>query len=177
MMKSRIQTYLLLLVLPLAFNSHAKEPLISDGKAPKPYKLSEFNWQDKELIKSQTEKINELGKFKLGQPVRGTLDDIGLLQRIIYRGLIKKTDTIQLQAMGIVLGNLMVKEFKLEWMVLEDSLGRSRAVCAPESQECLFPVTLLSKRIEVGILPDVQKLFDEGYQHIKAHLPKQPYSD
>lgn len=172
-----IRALLLPLALVLSLYSHAKEPLISDGKPPKPYSLSEFNWLDRQHMDSQRDKIDSLGRSKLGQPVRGTKDDLELLQRIIYKGLIKQDDVQTMQALGAVMGDVMVKEFNLSWMVLEDDLGRSRAVCEPVSEECLFPITMLSRRMEVGLLPNVQELYDYSFELIEPHLPKLPYSE
>jgi len=165
------------LLLPLSAQSQSGKPLISDGKPKKHYKLTEFRWMDNRHIESQVGTISDLTSLKLGQPVRGTLDDIKLLQRVIYKGLIKRDDSLTMQAMGAVLGNLMVKEFDMQWMAYEDGNGRSRAVCAPVSQECLFPVTMLSRRMEVGLMPNVQELYDYSAELIKPHLPKKPYTD
>ena len=165
-----------LLMLPLAAQSETSKPLISDGKPKKHYRLSELTWMDKRHLARQSEKISDLTSIKLGQPVRGTLDDIGLLQRVIYKGLIKKEDAMSQQAMGAVLGDLMAKEFELQWMVFEDGHGRSRAVCEPISKECLFPITMLSRRMNVGLLPNVRELYDYSYELIEPHLPKKPYT-
>lgn len=168
---------LMALLLPLGAQSQTNQPLISDGKPKKHYTLSEFRWADKQHIKRQVSTISDLSSIKLGQPVRHTVDDIALLQRVIYKGLIKQEDSLTLQALGAVLGNIMVKEFGMQWMIYEDGNGRSRAVCAPVSQECLFPVTMLSRRMEVGLLPNVQELYDYSAELIKPHLPKMPYTD
>jgi len=165
------------LLLPLNAQSQTSEPLISDGKPKKHYRLSEFRWMDNRHIETQASLISDLTSLKLGQPVRGTQDDIKLLQRVIYKGLIKRDDSLTMQAMGAVLGNLMVKEFDMQWMVYEDGNGRSRAVCAPVSKECLFPITMLSRRMEVGLLPNVQELYDYSAELIKPHLPPKPYTN
>jgi len=165
------------LLLPFSAYSQTGKPLISDGKPIKHYKLSEFKWMDKRHINSQVGVISDLTSLKIGQPVRGTKDDLALLQRVIYKGLIKREDSLTLQAMGAVLGNVMVKEFDMQWMLYEDGNGRSRAVCAPISQECLFPITMLSRRMEVGLIPNVQELYDYSFELIKPHLPKQPYTN
>lgn len=165
------------LLLPFGAHSQNSKPLISDGKPKKHYRLSEFKWADKRHLTRQVGVINDLTNLKIGQPVRGTKDDIALLQRVIYKGLIKREDSLTLQALGAVLGNLMVKEFDMQWMVYEDGNGRSRAVCAPVSQECLFPITMLSRRMEVGLIPNVQELYDYSFELIKPHLPKLPYTD
>lgn len=137
--------------------------------------LDSLSWIDRNYIDSQVERIDTLGRLEFGSPVRNNRDDIELLQRIIDKGLVARDDRQQQQAMGAVLGNLMAKEFNLVWQVYEDKLGRSRALCIEGTRHCLFPMTMLSRRMETGLMPNVQQIFDYCRDEIGQFQPKNPY--
>lgn len=143
--------------------------------APK-VEIRDLNYLETQQNARQIAMIDDLGRLKLGQPVRGNKDDLELLQRIINLGLVEKDDTLTQQAMGVVLGDVLVRELGLQWKSYTDQLGESRAACAPNTQECLFPVTMLSRRMAVGLLPNVHKLFDETSAMIAPYLLQNPYA-
>ncbi len=143
----------------------------------KEIQIKELGWMDKNRMDQETTKINELTQTKLGTPLRRDLSDLSTLQRIVDKELVT-TDNFELQqAMGVVLGNVMLADFPntLEWKIYEDELGRSRALCARKTNDCLFPVTMLSRRMEVGTKPNVRKIYDDALLRMEKHLPKLPY--
>ncbi len=143
----------------------------------KEIQIKELGWMDKNRMDQETTKINELTQTKLGTPLRRDLSDLSTLQRIVDKELVA-TDNFELQqAMGVVLGNVMLADFPntLEWKIYEDELGRSRALCARKTNDCLFPVTMLSRRMEVGTKPNVRKIYDDALLRLEKHLPKLPY--
>ncbi len=149
--------------------------LAAPASAEEKVTIEELNWLDNSYLEKQVERIDELGRSEFGTPVRGDKSDLELLQRIIYRGLVPKDDSLRLQALGVVLGNVMVAEFGLEWKKYSDRIGTSRAACIPGTQECVFPVTMLSRRMEVGLMPDVKRIYSEVQEMIKPFQPKLPY--
>ncbi len=139
-----------------------------------PPSVSEFGWGDKNHFKSQRLTIVDVAREKLGSEVRGDKRDLALLQRIIHKGLFKKEQRLELQAMGVILGDLLQKELGLNWKIYEDSVGRSRALCVEDTLDCLYPVTMLSRRIEVGLMPNVQEIYDYAVATITPHIPEKP---
>jgi hypothetical protein len=140
------------------------------------FKIDELGWGDHTYLEKQVARIDKLARTELGTQVRQDLSDLDLLQRIVDRSLIDQDDTATLQAMGAVLGNVMTTDIPaLEWKVYEDELGRSRALCAKGTHECLFPITMLSRRMEVGLKPDVDKVYEDAIALMAAHLPQYPY--
>lgn len=139
--------------------------------------VSELSWLEKNHLQQQVDKIDELARLKLGRQIHGDKSDLEILQKIIHRGLIARDDIITMQAMGVVMGNVMVADLGLVWKVYKDKLGESKATCLPQGSECLFPITMLSRRMEVGLLPDVEKVYNESTALIKPYLPKMPFSE
>jgi hypothetical protein len=85
---------------------------------------------------------------------------LGLLRALIEGGVFQPTQTYELQCMGVVLGDALVQHCGLEWRAVEDDYGRDPAVQVPGSTVVLFPLTMISKRIEKGERVDVFDLFN-----------------
>lgn len=137
--------------------------------------VKDLGWIDRSHIQKQIDSIDEITRRNFGGGLHGTKQDLKLVQRIIDRSLIKRDDRLKLQALGAVLGQILVNEEKLEWQSYEDKMGKSRAVCVPNTQHCLFPITMLSRRMEVGLLPRVDDVYKKAMDRIEDHLPKNPY--
>lgn len=130
---------------------------------------------DRSHLAKQRKVIDDLARSEFGRPVRGDKSDLELLQRFVNRGVIPSNEIQDLQALGAVLGDVYVKEYELEWRSYEDEKGFSRAVCVADSRNCLFPITMLSRRITAGLLPDVKDVYNKGVEAIKPYLPKRPF--
>ncbi len=147
----------------------------SQSFAQAPVITEELSWLGKRTLQRQIDEIDDLARIELGTQIRGNIGDLELLQRIINKGLITKEDQASQQALGAVLGSVMAKELQLEWARYKDEEGVSRALCVPETQHCLFPITMLSRRMTVGILPNVKKVYYDAEALIAPFLPKSPY--
>lgn len=82
-----------------------------------------------------------------------------LLDHIIRAGWIEPTETWKLQSLGITLGDVFVQDMGLVWVAVEDEYGRDPALSLPGTSVLLFPLTLISKRIERGEDVDVRELY------------------
>jgi hypothetical protein len=85
---------------------------------------------------------------------------LGTIRFILDKNLFKPTQTYELQCLGIVLGDAFVQDLKMEWVMVEDEHGRDPAVRLPKTSIILFPLTMISKRIERGEKVDVFDLFN-----------------
>lgn len=138
--------------------------------------IDDLSWMDENYMQQQRDKIEAIVQVKLGSRLRGDRSDLETLQQIVDRGLVERDDTLRLQALGVVLGDVMSAEVsKLQWKIYEDSKGRSRALCVENTEECLFPVTMLSRRMEVGLNPSVETVFHDALELIDPYLPEMPY--
>ncbi len=82
-----------------------------------------------------------------------------LLDSIIQSKSIRPDETVELQALGVVLGDAIAQELKLEWCMFENENGRDPALIIPDTTIRIFPLTMISKRIEDGEDVDVVELF------------------
>ncbi len=131
---------------------------------------------DNDYLDSQRESIDDLARRRLGRQINGqAANDIDVLQVLLDRRLVRSDDTRTLQAMGIVLGDLLAEELGLKWIIYEDRLGRSRALSATRTDELLFPVTMISRRAEADASVDVEAIYDSAVEHMQAFLPPKPF--
>lgn len=139
--------------------------------------IDNFSQADHNHMRQQVQSIETLVQMRMGTRLRGDLSDLSTLQTIIDRGLIEQGDMLRLQALGAVLGNVMEAEVEqLHWKIYEDEEGRSRALCIANTQHCLFPITMLSRRMTVGLKPNVQEIYDNAMELIAPYLPQLPYT-
>lgn len=144
---------------------------------PKDAIIKDLGWMDKNKMEQELTDLSELTQTKLGTPIRSDLSDLATMQRLIDKNIVPQDDYETQQAMGLVLGNLILADFPntFEWKIYEDEIGRSRALCVKKTSDCLFPITMLSRRMEVGSKPDVKKIHTDAIMRMEKHLPKLPY--
>ncbi len=140
-------------------------------------KVDKMQWINENYLQKQRTHINEIARDKFAKFFHGNIGDMRLLQRFINSQVLEKTDKQSLQALGVILGDMYTQKNKhLKWAVYEDELGRTHAICVENTKQCLFVMTILARRMEVGLKPSAQKLFDKNFDEIKRFLPKRAYN-
>lgn len=118
---------------------------------------------DRRFMENQMDALDDIARRELGRQLSGNKQrDIELLQSLLDRGLVDAEDTALLQGMGIVLGELLRKEKGLYWTIYTDKRGRTRALEIPGKREFLFPVTMISRRVEAGVAVNVEEIYDRA---------------
>jgi hypothetical protein len=85
---------------------------------------------------------------------------LGLLRALLAAHAFEPNQTWELQSMGVVLGDAFVQELGLRWVIAEDEYGRDPALAVPGRTVLLYPLTMISKRVEEGKDVDVFDLFN-----------------
>lgn len=114
---------------------------------------------DQQYMERQQERVAELVMRHLDQKLARDKSDLKLLQLLLDKGVVARDDSGTLQAMGVVMGEVLKQEHGLLWTVYIDRLGRSRALEVPGAREFLFPITMISRRYEAGGEIDVAALY------------------
>jgi len=116
----------------------------------------------------QRELVDTLARRRLGTRLHAcALTDIGVLQRLFDERVVEREDVFTQQAAGVVLGDVMVRNLRLDWVVVDDEYGRSRALRYRDTPSLFFPVTMLSKRIEHDERISVRALYDEVAREVE----------
>lgn len=125
---------------------------------------------DQARLDAQRQVVRELAALHLGRGFSGDrARDLDTLQLLLDRGVVGQGETAQLQAMGVILGDLLAADLDMGWVVYEDREGRSRALQLGSTRNFLFPITMISRRVDVGIAVDVRALY------AKARAEMEPY--
>lgn len=143
------------------------------GMPPRTYSLSAV---DRDFMEEQRERIDALARTHLGRQIRGDKEnDLTVLQQLLDQRLVKPDEVLLLQAMGVVLGDLLSAELKMPWVIYEDKLGRSRALRLGLTDHYLFPITMISRRAEVGAAVDVRDVYGKAVAAIERHRAPRPF--
>lgn len=126
-------------------------------------------------MNNQKSKVDDLLKLHTGSNLRADLTDITNMQRLLDNYIVDKKDTEILQAMGMALGDVMVKELGMHWVIYEDKIGRSKALQYQETQHFLFPVTMLSRRAAGNAPIDIQVIYEKAAKKIEPYINSGPF--
>ncbi len=128
---------------------------------------------DIQNMDKQRQIIDDLARRYLGTQIRKQRNnDLEVLQKLLDKRLIRKDQTLELQAMGVVLGDLYVKALGVHWVVYRDRAGKSRALQWSNKQDVLFPITMISRRVEAGIQVNVTQLYNKGLSILESNMEK-----
>ena len=126
---------------------------------------------DRQFMAEQRMRVEQLAN-RLGRGLTGVVDrDLDTLQRILDERMVPAEDTLTLQAMGVVFGDLLGERLDMDWVVYRDSKGRSRALRYRQIDVYLFPVTMISRRQQGGSERRLKPLFDDTVRDTRPLLP------
>lgn len=162
----------LLLLVQLACVDHA---LAQNGawqqSAEIDVRIETLSAIDQQFMREQRKRVealaNALGRRLSGNPAR----DIDTLQTILDRGLVSREDRLSLQALGVVFGDLLAHRLGMRWVVYRDRAGRSRALQYRNEAIYLFPVTMISRRVEAQSARPIDDLYQTTLEDTRKRLP------
>ncbi len=82
-----------------------------------------------------------------------------LLDVVLKSDWIEKHETVKQQSLGITFGDVIVQDMNFEWIEVEDEKGSSPALRLPDTTLIIFPMTMISKRIERDESVDIYELY------------------
>jgi len=124
-------------------------------------KILPLNDDDQERLIEQRPKIeNHLGNRESIEKYKKPAGKLGLLRALLETKVFTPDQTYELQCMGIVLGDVFVDDMGFRWVIVQDQYGRDPATQYKQSSIILYPLTMISKRIERGEVVDVFELYN-----------------
>lgn len=160
-----------LLLSPLmAFNAVATEEPNSDVT------LNDLSWIDSKYFDKKRAVVDDLGRENYGTRLRGNTQDIHLMQRILDGQHLTIFETQTHKAFGVVLGDIYVAEQGWQWFEYKDKQGRSSAVCIPKTTHCVFPLSMMTRRLRVSTEHDMARIYQKGLDLMADVTPVLPYS-
>jgi hypothetical protein len=139
-------------------------------------RISDLSQLDRQYMAQQRDTLDNLASINLGRRFSGNKEnDLQLLQLLLDRRLVRADQTRELQAMGVIMGDLLAADLNMHWVIYEDNLGRSRALRYRKSQEYLFPITMISRRQEADNDTAVAAIYQKAYAIIDPLRPELPF--
>lgn len=109
----------------------------------------------------QRKMIDEIAREQIGDPLDRTTADLRTIQRILDEKRLGDNPDDTVQALGVVLGDVLVAQAGYRWIRFEDERGRSRALRSRDGRTVAFPVTAISRIRDMKMRPDVAGIYDE----------------
>ncbi|MBN7798453.1 DUF3806 domain-containing protein [Parahaliea mediterranea] len=139
-------------------------------------RIDELSYLDRQYMSQQRSHLEDLARRHFGRGFDGTrANDLDLLQRMLDDRVVRPGQTQELQAMGIVMGDLLAEHLGMHWVVYEDRIGRSRALRYKTTENYLFPMTMISRRREAGNDTPVADIYQKAYDIIAPLRPDIPF--
>lgn len=139
------------------------------------FEIKPFGPGDTLFLQSQQKLAKDMVYDSLLTRLSGDKErDLLLLQQLIDRKTLRPEQRRELQALGSVLGKILKKEFRLEWVVYVDELGRSRGLQIDNTRQVIFPLTMISRRLEADARVDVQRIYDKASDIVRYTRANRP---
>lgn len=116
---------------------------------------------DRRALVAMRERAAALARRHVGSVPRGVPFDLSIVQEILERAELAASDTSDLQALGVVMGDVLAAEYGMRWVKVADQYGRTAALRYRSDEHLFFPVTWVSKRVEAGLDVDVRALYGD----------------
>jgi len=114
---------------------------------PEP-KFSELSKDDAAQLEQQRAVVAAAAKRSGTASLIGTKSDLPVLRRLIDDKVFKKSQTYELQCLGVAFGDVLTSELPLRWMMVTDEYGTDPTLRFKKTTVQINALTMISKRIE-----------------------------
>jgi hypothetical protein len=133
-----------------------------------PDEVREPTPQELDWIRRAEERINRyLYRYYFDEDGEGRLDhtegDLRKAQEVFDNEEFTADQLIDLQCLGAVLGNIFVDQTPMRWMVVTNEFGTNLALRHPDTGFVLYPLSMISKRVEDGREIDIPALHESFF--------------
>ena len=111
--------------------------------------FTDLSPQDAAQLERQRQVIAKAAKEHYGTPsLTRTKADLPVLQKLIDDKVFGKSETYQLQCLGVAFGDVLSNELPLHWVMVTDEFGTDPTLRFKKTDTNLNALTMISKRIE-----------------------------
>jgi hypothetical protein len=126
--------------------------------APEP-KFRELSRQDNARLDQQRAVVAGAAKQRYGtMALTKTKRDLPVLQRLIDEKVFDKSQTYELQSLGVAFGDVLASELPLRWVMVTDEYGTDPTLRFRETAFQINALTMISKRAEEDVPIDLSLL-------------------
>ena len=139
-----------------------------DAREPK---FTELSANDREQLDRQRSIIAGAVKEHYGSSLTKTRKDLPTLQRLIDDSVFSKSQTYELQSLGVAFGDVLASALPLRWVVITDEYGTDPTLRYKNTSINLNALTMISKRVEHGQKVNLSELLQATKEQL-AHVEK-----
>ena len=121
-------------------------------------KFNSLSPQDSARLDKQRLLVAAAVKQHYGGILTRSQKDLPLLQKLIDDSVFNKTQTYELQSIGIVFGDVLVSALPLHWVMITDESGTDPTLRYKNTSANINAMTMISKRVEQGRRVNLQEL-------------------
>lgn len=126
--------------------------MIDDVRCP-----SDSDWR---WLRRAEEHILELLRQHYGEVLLDhTEADLHLAQRLVAEEVVSRDQDLELQCLGVVLGNVLATRTSMQWAVVTNEYGTMLALHSTAIRFTLYPLTMISKRLQQRREVDIPGLY------------------
>lgn len=145
-----------ILAVLLSFNTSCSKPQVAPSLTPK---FSELSDSDRARLDQQRAIVAATAKQKYGTSgLTKTVADLPVLQRLIDDHAFNKTQTYELQSLGVAFGDVLASELPLSWAMVSDEYGTDPTLRYKDKPVNINALTMISKRVERGEVVNLVQL-------------------
>ena len=124
-------------------------------------KFNELSESDRARLDQQRELVAATAKRKYGtSELTKTAADLGVLQRLVDDRAFDKTQTYELQSLGVAFGDVLASELPLRWAMVSDEYGTDPTLRYKDGAVNINALTMISKRVERGESVNLVRLLE-----------------
>jgi hypothetical protein len=129
-------------------------------------KVENLDFDDLARVEEQRSWVRDHFTPEARHKYNNAQEKLRLIDTILKEKWILPEETYKLLCLGIVLGDVLVQELGLKWVAVEDECGRTPSLILEGTTIIVFPLTMISKRIERGEDIDVYSLVDDTHKTV-----------
>ncbi len=134
-------------------------------------KVKDLSVGQRSILSSQRRAGKDLLARHLGiVKIDGTKADLRALQQLVDRNILRKSQVEEWQAIGVLFGDVLAREFSLTWVSFEDELGVNKALRYRKTENYVFPIPLFSKRARFEEEIDMFEVYATLEEQIRAFV-------
>ena len=132
-----------------------------------PSKFTELMKADVARLEEQRSVVATAAQQRYGTPgLTKTKADVAVLQRLLDDRAFAKSQTYELQCLGVVLGDVFASELPLRWVMVTDEYGTDPTLRFRDTTLQMNALTMISKRVEKNEAVDVSGLLDRAREQL-----------
>lgn len=135
---------------------------------PLPSRFNELSQHDIARLDRQRAIIAAAAKQHYGTPaLKKDASDLAVLQRLIDDKAFAKTQTYELESLGVAFGDVMASEVPLKWVMVTDEYGTDPTLRFKNTTLQINALTMISKRVERGESVDLDHLLQATREYLR----------